>query len=483
MLLHKLMQPWILSSTLSDRAFEWPSWTQLVRVFSLSDYNTRIVVLGTAVLGMAAGLVGSFTLLRRRALMGDALAHATLPGICIAFMSATWLGVDGKSLGTLLFGAALSGLLGVLAILGIRRYTRLKEDTALGIVLTVFFGAGTALMTLVQQMEAGHAAGLESFIYGKTASMVESDAKLILYCAIGCLATTVLLFKELKLLCFDDAFAGSRGYLVLLLDIVLMGLVVVVTIVGLQSVGLVLIIALMVMPAASARFWTEKMAPMSAWSAVLGAISCFVGAAVSALFPRLPSGAMIVLVAAGIFGVSMLIGMRRGVLVRALRRRNVNRRNDERHLLQGMFELCETRHSSNVQQKLLETEVDFQDLLEIRSWSRSRLAKIIKFQLREDNIRKTGPQTYTLTSKGSKESLRLVREHRLWEIYLITHADVAPSRVDRDADAIEHVLQPELIAELERALADQLDRSAEIPPDPHSDHARLNRDVIMKGKI
>ncbi len=138
-----------LLPSIADRSSEWPTWTQWQRVLLLEDYNTRVVVLGTMLLGLAAGLIGSFALLRKRALMGDALSHATLPGIGFAFIVGTLLGLDGKSLPLLLAGAAASGLLGVGCILLIHNMTRLKEDTALAIVLTVFFGAGMAILGVI----------------------------------------------------------------------------------------------------------------------------------------------------------------------------------------------------------------------------------------------------------------------------------------------------------------------------------------------
>ena len=184
----------------------------LLRLLQLQDYNTRVVILGTMLLGMGAGLVGCFTLLRRRALIGDALSHATLPGVGLAFILAPLAGFDGKSLPVLLTGAAISGGLGVAAILAIRALPKLKEDAALGIVLSVFFGAGIAVLTIAQQMESGHMAGLESFIYGSTASMTADDARLIASAGLISTVTLLLFFRQLKLLCFDEAFTASRGY-------------------------------------------------------------------------------------------------------------------------------------------------------------------------------------------------------------------------------------------------------------------------------
>jgi len=445
--------------SLTDRSLNWPTLSQWRRVLLLEDYNTRIVLLGTTLLGCTAGMVGSFTLLRKRALMGDALSHATLPGICLAFLATAHHASAGKAIVPLLIGATATGLLGVGAILLMRNLTRLKEDTALGAVLSVFFGAGVALLGVIQQMQSGHAAGLESFIYGKTASMGAYDIQLIAGAAAVCLAVSLLLFKEFKILCFDEGYAGSRGLPVVALDLTLMALVVTVTIVGLQAVGLVLMVALLVIPAAAARFWTETLARMFLISGVLGAFSGLAGAAISALFSKLPSGAMIVLVCALIFLVSLIFGPSRGVLVRAWRRLHLNRQIERQHLLRAIYELNESTRTdvSGTQ------GVGRHELLAQRSWSPRQLSAAIDRARRAELVDWTDP--IRLTRRGQVEATRLTRQHRLWELYLITHADIAPSRVDRDADAIEHVLEPELIAELEALLAH--DR----PAVPHSPHA------------
>jgi len=441
--------------SITDRSISMPSWQDWKRVLLLEDYNTRIVILGTTLLGMSAGMIGSFALLRKRALMGDALSHATLPGIAIAFIIASTLGLNGKSLPILLAGAAISGLLGIAGILLIRNLTRLKEDAALGIVLSVFFGAGIALLGIVQQMQTGHAAGLESFIYGKTASMVASDAWLIGSAGLSCMLISLLLYKELTLLCFDEGFADSRGFPVVLLDTILMGLVVVVTIIGLQAVGLILMISLLVIPPAAARFWTEKMAPLSIVAVVLGALSGMIGSAMSAIFPNLPSGAMIVLVATGMFLISMVCGVPRGILIRKYRRYELNTKVNRQHLLRGVYEYLEAHRQLPGEDTDQVPPVSLSALLKMRSWTLPLLRKIIQQAEREHLVSLTSEDQLQLTLSGLKEAARVVHEHRLWELYLITYADVASSKVDQDADAIEHVLEPEVIAELEALLIRQ----------------------------
>ncbi|WP_146575442.1 metal ABC transporter permease [Botrimarina hoheduenensis] len=432
-----------------------------LRVLTLRDYNTRIVVLGTTLLGLGAGVVGSFTLLRKRALLGDALSHATLPGIALAFLIANALGSDGKHLPVLLLGAAVSGVVGVGAILAIRRLTKLKEDAALGIVLSVFFGAGVALLGLVQQSASGNAAGLESFIYGKTASLLASDALMIGVAALLCLAVATALSKELRLLCFDATYAAALGYPIGLLDATLMGMVVIITILGLQAVGLVLMIALLVIPAAAARFWTESTNGVTLIAGGLGAASSLMGSLLSAALPRLPSGAMIVLVSTALFVLSATVGTRRGVLRRWGRRRRFERAIHVEHLLRAVYEIAEVAGAGA---ERLAVPID--RLLRVRSWSSERLRATIAHAQRESLVQRLTQGGVRLTERGSLEAERLTRQHRLWELYLITHADIAPARVDRRADAIEHVLEPETIARLERLLES---RTTEAPPaSPHA---------------
>lgn len=450
-----------ISSQLEPMRSANPSpWQQLVW---LEDYNTRIVLLGVTLLCCAAGVVGSFTLLRKRALMGDALSHATWPGITLAYIVASSLGHEGKSLPTLLIGATLSGLLGLGCILLIRNATRLKEDAALGAVLSVFFGVGVAVFGVIQQMK-GNAAGLESFIYGKTASMGIKDIKTILVASAICLVVCGFLFKEFKLLCFDEGFADSQGILSKWLDLALMGLVTMICIVGLQAVGLVLVIAILIIPAAAARFWTENLLRMTVISGMIGACSGFVGATVSAVFYRLPSGAMIVLVCAAMFAVSLTLGSKRGLLVRWHRRKSFNQTIDRQHLLRGMYELAEQGLDRELPSRVPQCPpVMYTELQKMRSWSEKRLQRAIQ-RAKQDRLVIETDENFQLTPRGMSEAIRLTRQHRLWELYLMTHADIAASRVDREADAIEHVLEPEVIIELE-ALLDK--NYPTMPTSPH----------------
>ncbi|MBI1290691.1 iron chelate uptake ABC transporter family permease subunit [bacterium] len=435
---------------------------EALRVLLLQDYNTRLVVIGTAMLGGAAGLAGTFLMLRKRALLGDAVAHATLPGVVLTFILLALTGGNPRSLPWLLGGAAVFGTLGMLTVVLIRRWSRLKDDTALGIVLSVFFGFGVCLLSIASRLEGVNAAGLSSFIYGKTASMLMIDAVLIGGVALTIVAVVAVFYKELKLLCFDQDFAASQGLPVLALDVVLMGLIVAATVIGLQSVGLILVVALLVIPPAAARCWTHRLNRMLVLSAGIGAASGLFGSALSALAANLPAGAIIVLVAASLFLLSFFVGSERGVLWRLIRRWRLEREVGMQHLLRAVWELAEKEAGPG---RIGEGAVGKERLMQVRSWSGKSLDRLVRRAVREDFLTDT-PAGLRLTNRGERNAARHVRNHRLWELFLIRHADTAPSRVDRGADLIEHVLDEDLVAELEAELSAN-GSQVPVPASPH----------------
>lgn len=294
---------------------------ELLEILTFSaGYNTAVVILGTMGLGVAAGLIGTFTVLRQRALIGDALAHSTLPGLCAAFFFGPMLGAESRSLPILLLGATCSGVLGIATVQALTQWTRLTQDAAIGAVLSVFFGAGVVGLSAVQQAQTGNEGGLQHFIFGQTAAMTAGDAYLTGAVAAMALLTCLLFAKEFRLVCFDSAFTASLGWSITLIDFVMMALVVSVTVIGLQIVGILLIVALMIIPPAAARLWTDSIVPMMYISAGVGGLSAYIGASLSAFLPNLPAGAVIVLTAGAIFGVSFFCAPRRGLIPRLLSR-------------------------------------------------------------------------------------------------------------------------------------------------------------------
>ncbi len=426
--------------------FEWPSLAEAARTLTLrAGYNSAVVALGAGVLGVAAGLVGVFALLRKRALMTDALAHATLPGVAGAFVLASALGENARSLPVLLAGAAVSGVLGVLAVQGIVRGTRLREDAAIAIVLSVFFGLGVALMSHVQSMGVGGQGGIKSFIFGQTAAMRAGDAWLIAGAAAVVGLGVAVLFKEFRLVCFDQEFAGALGWRVSAIDLLMMAAVVLVTVIGLQAVGLILIVALVILPAASARFWTDRLWVMTVLAAVFGGMCGYLGACMSALFARFPAGAVIVLTGGAIFVVSLLAAPRRGVVAAVARHASLRLKIARQHALRAAYEAMEGAGAEG-------TSIGVEALRRSRSWGRGEFALVARL-LRVSGLARVEGGALTLTAAGLEAARQVTRNHRLWEEYLITHADLAPSHVDRAADLVEHILSPELVARLEANLA------------------------------
>jgi len=283
------------------------------------NYTLRTVGLGAAFLGIVNGVLGSFAVLRKQSLLGDAISHAALPGIALAFLL-----TGSKATIVLLLGAAAAGWVGTLLVMNIVKNTRVKYDSALGLVLSVFFGFGLVLLTYIQRMPVASQAGLDTFLFGQAATLLARDVA-----TIGILGSVVLLivlavWKEFKLLCFDPDFALSLGFPIRWLDVLLITLLVTSIVIGLQTVGVVLMSAMVVAPAAAARQWTDRLGAMVAISAFFGALAGAGGALVSSLTARLPAGPTIVLCLTAIVLVSLLAAPNRGVVWKWARER-VNR--------------------------------------------------------------------------------------------------------------------------------------------------------------
>ncbi|MCB0310897.1 MAG: metal ABC transporter permease, partial [Bdellovibrionales bacterium] len=398
-----------------------------------AGYNASIVTLGVTFLGAASGLLGCFTVLRKRALMSDALAHSALPGLALTFIIVTSLGADARNLIVLLLGAALSASLGIICVQFISRKTRLTEDSAIGAVLSVFFGAGIVLLSYIQNMGTAQAAGLQTFIYGQAAALRLSDMFLTICLTFLAVAVCVLLLKEFRLVCFDPEFAASQGWRVNLIDLIMMGLLILIIVIGLQSVGLILIVALLVIPPATARFWTEDLKVMLVISSVCGALSAYIGTNLSTIIPHLPTGAVIVVSAGCLFVTSLLIAPQRGLIATALRNLALRVKVSEDHILRAAYEIAEQNGD-------LSGEISLDRVRPLKDWSnysRKVLLLVARFRnlIRVDFV----GRAIFLTPHGLRRAIELVRNHRLWEEYLLHYSGISASHVDFSADFVEHI--------------------------------------------
>lgn len=401
--------------------------------------NLWYVAGGSALLGLTSGALGCFAVLRRQSLLGDALAHAALPGVCLAF----WL-TGSKNLSVLLAGALAAAWVGALWVVGILRGTRLKEDAALGIVLSVFFGGGIVLLTALQHRPNAAQAGLDKFLFGQAAALVPEDLRVLGALAAAALTALALAFKEFKLLAFDREFGAALGRPMHRIEVGLTTLLVVAVILGLQTVGVVLMAAMLIAPAVAARQWTDSLGRMVLLAGGLGALSGVAGAALSALGPHLPTGPLIVLAATATLGVSLALAPRRGLVWAWWRLRSHRRQVRRENLLADLYRLGEPgRDWAQAHGPAA--------LAGVRGLPVGQVRRTLG-QLRRRGWLEPAGRRWRLTGAGLTEARRVVRNHRLWELFLARRLDLASDHVHRDAEEMEHTLPPEVVAELDRLL-------------------------------
>ena len=363
--------------------------------FSLvfSDYTLRTITLGTAILGAVTGMLGSFAVLRKQSLLGDAISHAALPGIAIAFLI-----TGAKDSNVLLLGALLSGLIGTFWIRGIIKKTHLKSDTALGLILSLFFGFGMLLLTFIQKQPNANQAGLDKYLFGQAATLVESDVWLMAIVTGICLLVLLVFWKEFKILLFDADYTKTLGFNTKLIDILITSFIVLAIVLGLQTVGVVLMSAMLLAPAAAARQWTNSLSVMVFLAALFGAFSGVFGTAISASQNNLSTGPVIVLVAAVFVIISFVFSPSRGLLFKQIRLIK-NRRDLELHkTLAFMYNIAEN-HENISHPHAIKILNNFQ------GFTRGTLQKLVK-----RNYVTLDGSMWSLTEEGFKAASNLYNQ-------------------------------------------------------------------------
>ena len=351
--------------------------------------------------------------------MSDAISHATLPGVGIAFIIMVALGGDGRSLIGLMLGSAASSWLGLLCIGFLTRRTRLAEDAAIGAVLSVFFGIGIVFLTFIQTMSEGRQAGLEGFLLGSTAGMLYSDAVIIAVGGALVLAAVIAFRRPLSAVAFDPEFAASSGLNVPRLDLIMMGLVMAITVVGLKIVGLILIVALLIIPPVTARFWSERVTGVLWVAGIVGGVAGYVGATLSAVAPALPTGPVIVLVLFVMFALSLLFAPARGALAAVLKHLSFQRRV---HIRQGLLALAQGQ--------------PIYEKLTLRLLQRSGLA-------RADGV---------ATTDGKARAAKALRDETRWQMARSREEFALAATFYDGLTEIETVLTGDQIGELDRLI-------------------------------
>jgi len=397
------------------------------------------VTVGAVLLTASSAVVGTFTFLKKKALVGDAVAHAVLPGICLAFLLA-----GNKNPIALIVGAFVTGWLALVIMDFITEKSKIKEDTAIALLLSVFFGVGILLLTYIQHTGNAAQTGLQSFLFGKAAALVGRDLLIFGIVAIILIVTVALFFKELKLIAFDESYAKALGLPVRGLNLLLTSLTVMAVVTGIQAVGVVLMAAMLITPAAAARFWTNDVFKMTLIAALMGAFSGLAGAYVSYTAPTMPTGPWIVMIISAIALVSFFLAPGRGIISRTLEQRRLIAVIMDENLLKELYHLGEKDRQPDKWRTV-------DELIEERYFPKNKLQAALQRLRRRGFVQRQNGR-WKFTDAGQQKGRRVVKLHRLWELYLSKYMHIAPDHVHEDAETIEHVITPELEAELERLM-------------------------------
>ena len=402
-------------------------------------YTVRVVALGGSLLGFVSGALGCFAVLRQESLLGDAMSHAALPGVAIAFLLA------GRELGALLIGAGVASWLGWRFVVALLATTRIKQDAALGIVLASFFAAGIALLAYIQSIPDASQAGLDHFIFGQAAAIIESDVRLVSGGVLLVVCLLALFWKEFKLVTFDAEFASANGFRTLVINTLLSSLIVATIVLGLQLAGVILMVGILIAPGIAARQWTRTLEQMVILAAVFGAFAGGVGAVISALDSDIPTGPMIIVVAFVFVLISLALAPGRGLLWRRLRLRANRRAFAARGALRDLYRyaLAHGAADSPVPDAFIRGVGDSSAALGLR-------------ELTGDGFVSFRSAGWQLSQSGIEQARRDAHNQRLWELYrFYAHElDLPIVAEDRDGE-ITSLLPAEAIALLEAKLTER----------------------------
>ncbi len=364
----------------------------------LTDYTLQVITVGTVVLGVICGVLGSFAVLRKQSLLGDAISHAALPGIVLAFL---WTGTKNPLI--ILLGALISGLIGSLWIKGIISKTHLKSDTALGLILSLFFGFGMLLLTYVQKLPNANQAGLDKYLFGQAATLLKSDVLLLITVLGASLLVLLAFWKELKVMLFDVDFTKTLGFNIRFLDFLITSFIVVAIVLGLQTVGVVLMSAMLLAPAAAARQWTNKLSIMVLLAAIFGGFSGFFGTFISASSNNLSTGPVIVLVASFFVLISFVFSPNRGILFKHIRKLKNRKELKLFQTLGLMFDIARSHEDISRPHKIM-------ILNGFQGYSKSTLQ-----QLEEQKLIEVKGQMWSMTREGYNKAARLFNQPMISE--------------------------------------------------------------------
>ncbi|WP_192349937.1 iron chelate uptake ABC transporter family permease subunit [Algoriphagus sp. Y33] len=410
--------------------------SDFVYFFTFQDASIAFVVIGIILLGIGSAYVGTYSFLDKKALLGDAISHAVLPGICLGFMLA-----GEKNPIYIVAGAFLSGALATFLTSWLKSNTRLSDDAIIASILSIFFGFGIVLLTVIQKSGNPEMAGLNQFIFGNAIAILEEDLYIYGGLAILIIITLSAFRKEFSMLVFNADFGKSIGYPMGSIRLAFNVLMILAVVIGIQAIGVVLMAALLIAPGAAARFWTDNLGKLLLIAGSFSAISGILGTYVSFVIPQMPTGPWVVIFLSIFAFVSFLFAPKKGVLFRFVARKHYLKKTHQDHLLKGIFHGLEDGKNS----------FGIEEIYEAFPYKKRETKHTID-NLIKRNLLVVNQGFIQFTPEGKSEAKRIVRLHRLWELYLNEYMNIAPDHVHDSAEKLEHILTPELEALLENRL-------------------------------
>ncbi len=397
-------------------------------IYFVTDPIAQKVIMGIAIIGAVSGVVGTFSFLRKKTLIADAISHSVLPGICLGFMFA-----GTKDPIVLLTGALVIGWISVWLIDYLSSTTKLSADTAIALVSTLFFAIGSVLLSVISKSQNAEQTGLKNFLFGKAATMTTFDIQVFTVVSIAIFVLVILFFKAFQLVCFNHEFAKSIGVKVKRMEFLLSTLTVMTVAIGIQAVGVVLMSALLIAPAASARYWTNRLPIMIFLAALFGTFSSVIGVMLSTMKNNMPTGPWIVFSLFTFTLFTLLFAPHKGWF--SIKRRNLSnhKKITEENLLKTFYQLKEEGN----------TAVSFRDFLEKRAVDTHSLVRDVRRMVKHGFLVEKD-KTFSLTESGNKEAARVLRSHRLWELYLTNRMNFKNDHIHGTAETIEHLITPEI---------------------------------------
>lgn len=439
-----LMGPSCLGAVTIGQVAQGSFQEQLGALMRLEDVTLRTALLGFTLLGLQSGLLGSFMLVRRMAMVGDTLAHAVLPGIVLGFC---WnLSKDPVPI---LVGAGLMAWLGMSTVEAIKRHTPLKADAALALMLSGCYGFGAFLISCLQKHPLGAKAGLDRLLFGQAAALGTQDLWLMASGLVALLLLLGLCYKELLTTSFDPVFAQSLGLHLHWVNKALMGILGFTLIVALQAVGAILLSALFILPAATAYLLTRSFKKLLLLAMGLAVCSGWLGTIGSFMVPKMPTGPCVVLVAGVFFFIVFTLSPLHGWLPQWQRHRKQHLKATRENTLKQLYNFLQARNDQGL---------PIQSLAHHLGLTPRKAQRLVRPLIRRQLLMVLNPDApwverfVQLSPEGLQAARSIIRKHRLWELYLTHQAAIAPDHVHDDAETIEHVLGESLVRDLDRSL-------------------------------